>query len=77
MGVLLDVLNIAKEKKYMVLAHVQQDTSEPKSALQILAKKKVDILRACYYCVVDTCHIYHMYHFVNNIQNIYKFIIIT
>ncbi|KAL4237228.1 Mediator of RNA polymerase II transcription subunit 17 [Mactra antiquata] len=39
-GVLLDVLNIAKEKKYMVLAHVQQDTNEPKSALQILAKKK-------------------------------------
>ncbi|XP_060605410.1 mediator of RNA polymerase II transcription subunit 17-like isoform X2 [Ruditapes philippinarum] len=40
MGVLLDVLNIAKEKKYMVLAHVQQDTTEPKSATQLLAKKK-------------------------------------
>ncbi|KAH3845607.1 hypothetical protein DPMN_087889 [Dreissena polymorpha] len=42
-GVLLDVLNIAKEKKYMVLTHVQQDTSEPKSAVQLLAKKKVNI----------------------------------
>ncbi|XP_053374505.1 mediator of RNA polymerase II transcription subunit 17-like isoform X2 [Mercenaria mercenaria] len=40
MGVLLDVLNIAKEKKYMVLAHVQQDTTEHKSAIQLLAKKK-------------------------------------
>lgn len=41
MGVLLDVLNIAKEKKYMFLDHVQQDTTEPKSAIHLMAKKKV------------------------------------
>ncbi|XP_052272599.1 mediator of RNA polymerase II transcription subunit 17-like isoform X3 [Dreissena polymorpha] len=45
-GVLLDVLNIAKEKKYMVLTHVQQDTSEPKSAVQLLAKKKGIMLQS-------------------------------
>ncbi|XP_052769544.1 mediator of RNA polymerase II transcription subunit 17-like isoform X1 [Mya arenaria] len=45
-GVLLDVLNIAKEKKYMAIVQVQQDTSEPKSALQLLAKKKAISLQS-------------------------------
>ena len=44
MGVLYDVLNIAKEKRYLVLAHVAQDVSEPKSAMQLMAKKKVCII---------------------------------
>lgn len=41
MGVLLDVLNIAKEKKYMFLDHVQLESAEPKSAIHLMAKKKV------------------------------------
>jgi len=41
MGVLLDVLNVAKEKKYMFLDHVQLETTEPKSAIHLMAKKKV------------------------------------
>ncbi|KAL3873203.1 hypothetical protein ACJMK2_036348 [Sinanodonta woodiana] len=40
MSVLLDVLNIAKEKRYMLLDHVSQDAPEAKSAIQLMAKKK-------------------------------------
>ena len=41
MSVLLDVLNISKEKRYLVLAHVSQDGTESKPAIQLMAKKKV------------------------------------
>lgn len=40
-SVLLDVLNIAKEKRYMVLAHVSQDSPEHKTGTNLMAKKKV------------------------------------
>ncbi|XP_070578830.1 mediator of RNA polymerase II transcription subunit 17-like [Ptychodera flava] len=39
-SVLSDVLNIAKEKRYMVLDPVSQDTPQPKPAIQLLSKKK-------------------------------------
>ena len=42
MSVLLDVLNIAREKHYMVLDAVQQEPPEPKLAFQLIAKKKVN-----------------------------------
>lgn len=41
MSVLLDVLNIAREKHYMVLDTVQQEPPETRLAYQLLAKKKV------------------------------------
>ncbi len=41
MSVLLDVLNIAREKHYMVLDPVQTEPPEAKLAFQLLAKKKV------------------------------------
>lgn len=41
MSVLLDVLNIAKRKGYMVLDQVSQPTPEPKSAIQLASKKRV------------------------------------
>ena len=40
-SVLLDVLNIAKEKRYMVLDPVSQDPPESKVGAHIAAKKKV------------------------------------
>ena len=41
MSVLYDVLNMAKEKHYMVTDPVSQDPPELKASLQMLAKKKV------------------------------------
>lgn len=41
--VLGDVLNIAKEKRYMVLDQVSRETPEPKRIAQMLSKKKVTI----------------------------------
>ena len=41
MSVLLDVLNIAREKRYMVLDPVSQDPPESKTGLYVVAKKKV------------------------------------
>lgn len=41
MSVLLDVLNIVKEKRYMVLDPVQTDPPESKTAMHLLSKKKV------------------------------------
>ena len=43
MSVLLDVLNIAKGKHYMVLDAVQQDHPESRTSMHLLAKKKVSI----------------------------------
>ena len=44
MSVLFDVLNIAKEKRYMVLDPVSQDPPENKSAMHMVSKRKVSIL---------------------------------
>ena len=41
MSVLLDVLNIAREKRYMVLDPVNQDPPESKTGMYVVAKKKV------------------------------------
>lgn len=40
-SVLYDILNIVKEKHYMVTDPVSQDSPELKAPLQMLAKKKV------------------------------------
>lgn len=48
-SVLLDVLNIAKEKRYMVLDAVSQDPPETKLVATLLAKKKGFICSSCYY----------------------------
>lgn len=40
MSVLLDVLNIAKRKNYMVLDQVSQPAPDPKTALQLASKKQ-------------------------------------
>lgn len=42
MSVLYDVLNIAKEKQYMVLDPVSQDPPENKSAMHMVSKRKVN-----------------------------------
>jgi hypothetical protein len=41
--VLADVLAIAKEKRYIVLDHVPQDSLETKPMVQVYARKKVMI----------------------------------
>ena len=43
MSVLFDVLNIAKEKRYMVLDPVSQDPPENKSTMHMVSKRKVSI----------------------------------
>ena len=49
MSVLLDVLNVAKEKRYMVLDPVVSqaqtpETHEPKHAVTMLGKKRVGLV---------------------------------
>ena len=44
MSVLCDVLHITKQKHYMVLDPVTQETPEPKTGLYVVAKKKVNNL---------------------------------
>ncbi|XP_048259239.1 mediator of RNA polymerase II transcription subunit 17-like isoform X1 [Haliotis rufescens] len=39
-SVLLDVLNLAKEKRYMVAENVSQESPDQKASLQLLSKKK-------------------------------------
>ena len=46
MSVLYDVLNIAKEKRYMVLDPVSQDPPENKSAMHMVSKRKVSFCSA-------------------------------
>ena len=41
LGVLQDVLNIAKEKRYMVIDPVSVDPPDPKPIVVLLQKKKV------------------------------------
>lgn len=41
MSVLLDVLNLVKEKQYLVADPASQDTPDTRPAVQLLAKKKV------------------------------------
>ena len=41
MSVLLDVLNIAREKRYMVLDPVTQENNDTKNGMFVVAKKKV------------------------------------
>lgn len=43
-SVLLDVLNVAKEKKYMVLDPVTQDPPDPRNGVHLLAKKRVCLI---------------------------------
>ena len=38
---LLDVIEIAREKKYMVLDPVSQDPPDPKPIVQLIVRKKV------------------------------------
>ena len=40
---MLDVLQVAKEKKYMVLDPVQQEAPEQRNGVTLLAKKRVGI----------------------------------
>ena len=44
MSVLLDVLNLVKEKQYLVADPVSQDAPDTRPATQLLAKKKVSFL---------------------------------
>ena len=44
MSVLLDVLNLVKEKQYLVADPVSQDTPDTRPATQLLAKKKVSFM---------------------------------
>lgn len=60
-SVLYDVLNIVKEKHYMVTDPVSQDPPELRASLQMLAKKKVrDIygmtVLGCY-CNISKCEL--------------------
>ena len=50
MNVLLDVLNIAKEKRYMVLDPVQGEPPDNKMGFHLVAKKKVSLLSS--FCVI-------------------------
>ena len=43
-SVLLDVLQVGKDKKYMVLDPVTQEAPEQKTGVQLLAKKRVRYL---------------------------------
>ena len=48
MSVLYDVLNIAKEKRYMVLDPVSQDPPENKSAMHMVSKRKVNLFKSLF-----------------------------
>ena len=53
MSVLVDVLNVAKEKRYMVLDPVVQEPPEARNAMHLMGKKKVWVWTAYYqyfYC---------------------------
>ena len=47
LGVLQDVLSIAREKRYMVLDPVSNDTQEVRSGMVLTAKRKV-----CLHCLM-------------------------
>ena len=60
MSVLLDVLNIAKDKRYMVLDQISQPAPDPKTAVQLASKKRVSIFITPRDNIVE-CGIKHHY----------------
>jgi hypothetical protein len=47
MSVLLDVLNLVKEKQYLVADPVSSESNDMRQATQLLAKKKVSGFKMC------------------------------
>ena len=59
MSVLYDVLNIAKEKRYMVLDPVSQDPPENKATMHMVSKRKVNIR---FFVSVENFIVGHFYY---------------
>ena len=70
MSVLQDVLNIAKQKHYMVLDTVSAEAPQSRSGLHLMAKKRVRFSNA----IFNTAHVDHMKYTASHVHYTLQYI---